>query len=222
MFAPTIGDATICLRCQVRLARVKTPRRRALVNNQHLTISPQTRRSTTATEHVQASGDGDGPHQRILYPHGRLRGVPGRRVREGLASLGLEALGKPAEVIVLRDAELGLKHAPKTAVEDATEENLSATDLLASVDAERGLLPPEDVVHNIEEFKTLWPHKGLSWDQWLEARKELCKAFTAIQLTHYIVHKTQANAMANAQNQKTSNILQKSTWTPGETPFEGF
>jgi len=222
MFGSTLGDVTICLRCQVRLARVSTPRRSALVSNQRPTRVLQTRRSTTASEQVQAFPNGDGPHRRILYPHGRLRGIPGRRVREGVANLGLKTLGKPAEVIVLRDAELGLKQAPETAAEEVTEKSWSATDLLASLDAERGILPPEDVARNIEEFRTLWSQKGLEWDQWLEARKKLCGAFSTAQLTQYIVHKTQQNAVINTQNQRTSNILRKSIWTPGETPFEGF
>jgi hypothetical protein len=122
---------------------------------------------------------------------------------------------------VLRDAELGLKQAPETAAEEVTEKSWSATDLLASLDAERGILPPEDVARNIEEFRTLWSQKV--WrDQWLEARKKLCGAFSTAQLTQYIVHKTQQNAVINTQNQRTSNILRKSIWTPGETLSKDF
>src|SRR5579871_476275 len=46
------------------------------------------------------------PHEKTLYPHGRLRGKRGREVREAAASLPVNALGPPAEVIILRDAAI--------------------------------------------------------------------------------------------------------------------
>lgn len=139
-----------------------------------------------------------------------------------MASLGVETLGTPAEVILLRDAELGIKQARETVSEEVGEASMSAADLLAAMKAERGLPAPEDVARNIEKFRPLSPNIGLSQAEWLEIKKKLSVAFTTRQFAQYIIYKIQENATVEAQNRKASKILQKSTWTPGETPFEGF
>lgn len=227
MFASSFGDATICLRCQLRLTRLSPPRRNILIRK-HPPTAPERpssrprRRFEPGSTNVEAEKAGKGA--KTLFPHGRIRGSPGHRVWQNSASIGVESLGEPAEVILLRDAALGLEHERPhyLRVEEVDAERLSAEDLLASVGADRDYVPPEDVRRSMEEIKTSYPQKGLSWEDWLEARNKLCKAFSSLQLAHYVVQETQHKHGAKARDRTPSMILQKSTWTPGITPFREF
>ena len=140
------------------------------------------------------------------------------------ANIGVESLGEPAEVILLPDAALGLEHErPRyLRVEEVDAERLSAEDLLASVGADRSYVPPEEVRRSLHEIKTSYPQKGLSWEEWLEARNKLCKAFSSLQLAHYVVNEAREKRGNKAEGQSSSMILQQSTWTPGITPFREF
>ncbi len=222
MFASSFGDVTICLRCQLRLARTSRPGRSPRAFRERPRPSRQIRQNSTASVSAQVSPDGDGPRHRILYPHGRLRGSAGRRLRENVAPLGVEALGRPAEVLVLRDAGPGFEHERDARVEEITGKSISAKDLLHSMGVEKGILVPEDVRKVFEEFKSQLPHKGLSWEEWLETRKQLCKAFNVDQLAKYSAQAIRERLATREEDDRRSNILQKSTWTPGTTPFRDF
>lgn len=229
MFASSFGDATICLRCQLRITGLSRPRR-----NLHIRKYPRTapelpssrprRRFEPGSTSVEATPAEKGKGAKTLWPHGRIRGAPGHRVWQNSANIGVERLGEAAEVILLRDAALGLEHErPRYArVEEIDAEQLSAEDLLASVGADRGYVAPEDVRRSMDEIKASYPQKGLSWEQWLEARNKLCKAFSSLQLAHYVVEETQHKRGAKAQDRTPSAILEQSTWTPGITPFREF
>lgn len=229
MFASSFGDATICLRCQLRLNGLSPSRRNLNIREIPLT-APERRssrprcRSEPGSTSVQATPVERGKGTKTIWPHGRIRGGPGHRVWQNSADIGIERLGEAAEVILLRDAALGLGHErPRYArVEEIDAERLSAEDLLASVGANKGYVAPEDVRRSMGEIKASYPQKGLSWEQWLEARNKLYKTFSALQLAHYVVEETQHKRDAEAQDRKPSRILQQSTWTPGITPFREF
>lgn len=140
------------------------------------------------------------------------------------ANIGVKRLGEEAEVILLRDVALGLEpENPRYArVEELDAERMSAEDLLASLDSDRGYVAPEDVRRTMDEIKATYPQKGLSWEQWYDARNKLCRTFSVLQLAHYVVEETRNERAAKAQDRKPSLILQQSTWTPGVTPFREF
>ena len=230
MFASSLGDATICLRCQLRLTQLNPPRRNLLIRK--IREPPPLRPSSSprrplelGSASVQASPpEKPGKGTKSLFPQGRIRGSPGHRVWQRSASIGVQSLGQPAEVILLPDAALGLEHEqPRyTRAVELDAERVSAEGLLASIVADRRHVPPGDVRRCMDEIKASYPMKGLSWNKWLHARNKLCKAFSSLQLANYVVEETKSKRDAEAQEQTPSKILQQSTWTPGITPFREF
>ncbi len=106
-------------------------------------------------------------------------------------------------------------------VEEPTGRSMSATDLLQSIREEKGVPVPEDLKRAFEEFKSQQPHKGLFWEEWLQMRNKLYKAFSVDQLAEYSAQVTREKLATRREDDKRSYVLQKSAWTPGTTPFRG-
>jgi hypothetical protein len=159
------------------------------------------------------------------HPLGRLHGFRGHRLREKRAELNIDSLGKPAEVIVLRDA--GFHSNPRPEIEElkVTEK----VDILTQLDAERGLITQADVEKNIEEFKP--KTKFVSWDELQELQRQLVSGFTTSQLIKYSdVHgrrpqKGNEEHELDTRNDSIGAIIRRTEWAPGisETgdEFEG-
>src|SRR5947208_528935 len=126
MFSHQPGRTFICLRCRLRILRpyVPTITSRPFAHTAHDTAPG---RPLLSVDDVVVEVDQNNqrrgafsfknpyrpsrlpsayPHEKRLYPHGRLRGKRGREVREAAAALPVNALGQPTEVIILRDAAI--------------------------------------------------------------------------------------------------------------------
>jgi hypothetical protein len=150
------------------------------------------------------------------YPLGRLHGFRGHRLREKRAELSIDSLGKPAEVIVLRDT--GFHSNPRPEIEELKAPE--KVDILTQLDAERGLITQADVEKNIEEFKP--KTKTISWEDLQQIQRQLVTGFTTSQLIKY------SNAFGRWQNREeveehevstrkasVGAIMRKTEWVPG-------
>ncbi|KAI9644415.1 hypothetical protein NHQ30_007772 [Ciborinia camelliae] len=96
---------------------------------------------------------------------------------------GVDALGKSAEVLVLRDSKLRFY---KEKVKDMDEAPApESIDILARVQSERGIISSEDLETNINEFK---PQKDKiqTWEDFNDVVQSLHTSFTNNQLKKYI------------------------------------
>jgi len=137
---------------------------------------------------------------------------------ESVANLQTEALGEPTKVIILRDSRIGdskpLGNPDFTDGETPDTGNPTLIELLAKLEAERGLISQEDVNANIEVLR-LDPATILSQEGFSKLADELCKGFTTTQLTGYI-HAFEAKQPPKypAEKIKGPANLEEAEWIP--------
>ncbi|KAI9774379.1 MAG: hypothetical protein M1840_004273 [Geoglossum simile] len=222
----------ICLRCQLHPGRsapstqpVATP-----LQSKWFTSSGLLARTTTQPTFEQTADRDlekwEPPKERRWgspnKPIGRLRGHKSRHMLESVANLQTEALGEPAQVIILRDPKLDdprpLVNTNTTDRETPNTENPTLIELLAKLEAERGIISQEDVNANIEALH-LSPATVLSQDGFSKLADELCKGFTTAQLTGYI-HAFEAKQPPRHSTEKMKRPanLEEAEWTPVLVP----
>jgi hypothetical protein len=151
------------------------------------------------------------------HPLGRLHGFRGRKVREQAVGLGVDTLGTEAKVIVLRDA--GVRYSPRPEIEEL--KGGKAVDILAQLDAERGLIGQAEVEKNIEELKPKDFPKPITWDELQVIEQQLVHGFTVSQLVRYIgsfEERQKAKILSDVgktQKKYPGPIVEESKWMPG-------
>lgn len=151
------------------------------------------------------------------HPLGRLHGFRGRKVREQAVGLGVDTLGTEAKVIVLRDA--GVHYSPRPEIEEL--KGGEAVDILAQLDAERGLIGQGEVEKNIDELKPKDPQKPITWDELQVIEQQLVNGFTVSQLVRYIGsfevrQKTKIPSnVGKTQRECQGPIIEETNWMPG-------
>ena len=171
-------DFCICLRCQYRLSL----RQRHRPSRRWPTEYPQKLqhyatgvglKQEPSSAHDTATDDGISGRAPIRYSSDVLH--PNQHYKHGNGppaikdSIGFNALGEPAEVLILRDKKkrfelesaLAKIHASGPD-ENPTAETISSSEMLEKMDAERGLIDLDEVCKNIESMKTLWTAKKKS------------------------------------------------------------
>jgi len=149
------------------------------------------------------------------HPLGRLHGFRGHRLREKRAELNIDSLGKPAEVIVLRDA--GFHSNPRPEIEELKA--IEKVDILTQLDSEKGLITQADVEKNIEEFKP--KTKIISWDELQKLQRQLVSGFTTSQLIKYSdahgrrLKKRNEEPELDTRNDSIGVIRRRTEWAPG-------
>jgi hypothetical protein len=149
------------------------------------------------------------------HPLGRLHGFRGHKLRENAAELDVNSLGEPAEVIVLRDA--GFRFNPQREMEEM--KMVEKVDILAQLDAERGLVGQAEVEKSIEEFRP--KSKTITWEALQSIQRQLVAGFTTSQLVKYIEaferrkkNKEEQHGL-ESQDDLPGAILTKTSWVPG-------
>ncbi|ELR03187.1 hypothetical protein VC83_02309 [Pseudogymnoascus destructans] len=122
------------------------------------------------------------PEKRLLaFPLDRMYGLNATQLRENTKMLGVDSLGKPAEVIVLLDSGT-LRYVAPLPFQTTIE--APVVDILAEFNSERGLIGRDEVNDNIE---TLRPQeKVLPWTDIRVIEDQLSDGFTMAQLLYYI------------------------------------
>lgn len=235
MSRTTPAGLKICFRCQIRLSRrALYPKTTPAIRSKRFATSSSLAHTTAGSSPEQVADGHTGerkPFKKVRQA-GKLRTLNGHLARPTVANLGTEALGEPANVILLQDAMLsdsvpyadgvyvnGAAQDPKSAGGKAPgSENLTVTELLAEVEKERGLISQEDVNKNIEALQprpaTVFSQEGFSM-----LADELCKGFTAAQLASYIhTFEAQRPPSSPPLENKASINLEQTEWTPMVVP----
>ncbi|KAK1813513.1 hypothetical protein LTR12_012082 [Friedmanniomyces endolithicus] len=161
---------------------------------------------------------------RHIHPHGRIIGKPGRRQRQSSEQLATASLGKPSEVIVLRDVvEQPAKGRPigveGTGIHSRAEKATEAVAVVSKL--EEGLGSDEDEVNaSIEKVRP----ENLVVDKqaWKELEKQLLEGYNLSQLVKYLSRASRvAHAETAAENDiSSSNKMHATSWYQGRTPME--
>jgi hypothetical protein len=213
----------VCFRCQPQLLR-----RRAIAAAafQHARFLSQTnRRPVDQTLYKLA----DKKYGRKIYPHGKLRGKKGGEVRESSETLPVNALGRPAEIILLRDADLDRSKDEDVQANDASSKipvkprKSSKRDILDSVGQVSVRLDQVSLTKAIEELRdTTLKRQTQKGDHITQEEKDklmfrLSEGFSATHLNHYARGGKKGKNLL-VRTVKQSQHLPYSDWRPGVSP----
>ena len=247
-------DATKCLRCQYIISTgrrafsiphvVITGHVPCFFHARHFTLGHGLRQSQTHDQSHVDYNDQEYDTRSFVPPDSTLRtrlsgttaserlaGI--RRVRGDSTKLDIEALGQPAKILILRDWHMKTraydkaKRAEELRVEKSeVEDNLSPSEILKTLDAERGIIDSDGVCQNIRRLKEEWLSKLggtriLPTDaQYNELAKALLDGFTVPQLETYLTstkHFDRTKSEPVQRQYSAGCILYP--WVPGSTPF---
>ena len=240
-FPSTVQDVSICLRCQYRLATRRLFRRKPLDGTRYPVSSRFSSSAQNGAPHqldpddlVVHDAQSVSKHTGDVSSYSSYR--PGRNIWRHADlhikdPLGFDALGRPAEILVLRNelqkalVKRGEKANPGRA--DITVNNQASSDeLLASIDAERGIIGADRVLANIESLRDSWVSNlgdrfGTPTPSEVEnLSRKLRDGFTTEQLLQYF-HGGSPSGPMEIDYDFTSQRYKWSAWTPGRTSFPG-
>jgi hypothetical protein len=165
------------------------------------------------------------------YVLGKVRGRPGGETREGSTALSIDSLGKPTEIIVLRD--LGLEQGAKEEEDDIPfdKQDFSREAILRSIEDEKLQLDQATINVHIDKLRPSAPGgshviKAVTAAEYAKLGQKLDKGYTSAHLRGYC----QAAVMQSGEqvregsNEQTATIDKKisliwSPWRPGTTPI---
>ncbi|KAI9750062.1 MAG: hypothetical protein M4579_006614 [Chaenotheca gracillima] len=150
----------------------------------------------------------------------------GKTLRQVSTGLDTHSLGKPSEVVILheeRDAARDPQRKPTAQDEDDTESPITASQLLESAYAERGLLAEIEVNRNIDRLRPA-SDSVIPADELARLEEKLSLGFTRWQLDRYLQTakaESEAVKVRATPTLDSSMRFRQSDWTPGVTPFDG-
>ncbi len=184
-------DASVCLQCRLQITRSllrQAPRR-------WCPDRTYARRQSTAAAVVKDVGEniGENISERFEDPSKKHRLSKKKKKKDKLrrawlppriAKLGVSSLGKPAEVLVLKDRD---RHIPAATVDGAERSKAAQPRILEALQAENLPLSSDSVRQSLDQIADSYRHlsKALSGKQRLEMKKELMDGFTQEQLRSY-------------------------------------
>lgn len=204
MFARVTRPANVCLRCHLRLTQTESLR--STSQRSPLSIA---RLQSTAAARQEDEFEEPRHHSHRTWRSGRT------------ASLGVNSLGTPAEVIILPAVDRKIPTLPQ----DQEKDDDTGT-LQAHIDSETQPLISEQLIENIDHIASkIDPNTtNLSVEEYTELRRTLTAGFTTHQLRHYVKHKT-SNKISKSQANRIStiNLIIKGIWgllLPTDQPAE--
>lgn len=151
---------------------------------------------------------------RTQYRLGKLHGLHGKKLREERERLDIDALGEPADVIVLRDSKFRT-YSPAERIKEA--EVPESIDILNALDSERGLPGQQEVDENINQFRPKEGRGPKDWDEFNTLVKDIQVGFTSSQLARYIRSFTQTHTDEASTTRDPLLLLHVSPWMPETT-----
>lgn len=156
-------------------------------------------------------------------PNTKVYGHTGLQKVGDNVKLSVDALGKSAEVLILRDSKLKFyKQKTKGINEDAPPESF---DIFARIQSERGLISSKDVATNINEFKTRGETLK-TWDDFNELAQSLQDSFTHAQMRQYIQSYPREERMVKVPSlgsgipDKEKTTVRATPWIPEISPID--
>ena len=235
--APVTQDFSICLRCQSRLALGKTvrgTRRHRLQNaptSRSFTCYSTLNQDGASVAHTDERAKRDSIITYTTSEDGRLperpRGPPPK------APLGVDSMGEPAEVLVLRNARreaktLGVLYTETRQKPLPTSLGGTSEALLKGIDVERGMIDADQVCSNLDRIKEAFMESRgfsgniLSATDYAELLSKLQAGFDKKHLAEYW-RRSQPTINADALNlyyPYTSMTFARSAWNPEITSLE--
>ena len=230
---PVAKDFSICLRCQYRLSLRGRPRstgqRPAEHPQQHrrFTSGPSLRQQQISSSYDASIDNGNLERAPIRYYTEGLR--PNQKYIHGNEaptkdSLGLNVLGEPAEVLILRDKENRFRLDSNVASirasgpdKNPAQESISSAEMLEEMDAERGTVDIDDVCKNIESVRESWATEtggSVTGAAYKDLVSRLREGFTKQQLGAYFdrAGKDQAADVFDLNVESSNNLYARSSW----------
>ena len=239
--APAAQDFSVCLRCQYRLGFRQGPRfgRRRPAGNPHqlrrLTSGPSLRQQQLSSSHDASIDNGDLKDAPIRFIPERWR--LDQNHRQGNEpptkdSLGLNVLGEPAEVLILRDRKNQFQLDSKMARVRASgpnknpaQEPISLSGMLEEMHAEKGIVDIDEVCKNIESVRVSWAARrrgSVTGAAYNDLFSRLQKGFTKQQLGAYFnrAGKDPAADVFDLIVEFSNSLYARSSWELiGDTPL---
>jgi Mitochondrial inner-membrane-bound regulator len=174
-------DASVCLRCQIRINRSLLPPRSYESHPYRSSARAQSTAAAVAEDIGEEVAEPQETQRSSKKAKKQLRRVwkPPR-----VAELGVSSLGKPAEVLVLKDRN---RHVPTAANDQAERAKASELQILETLQAENLPLSSASVRQSIDHIGEpfLKQSKELSGAERAELKKKLLDGFTQNQLRSY-------------------------------------
>ena len=232
-------DFSVCLRCQYRLSlrpETRSGRRYSTGYPKQLrrfTSGPSPRQEQSYS-HDAITDNGNAERAPIRYCTEEL--PPNQKYRHGnepstKGRLGLNVLGEPAEVLILRDRNIQLQldeAIPRVRAsgsdENPAQETISSSEMLEKMDAEREITDIDEVCKNIENVGSSWAAKkkdritGVAYND-LVSRLQM--GFTRQQLGVYLdrAGKDPAADVFDLKVEISNSLYARSSWQiVGNTP----
>ena len=230
---PGTQGSSICLRCQCRLsARQKSRSSRRL----YIRDPQQLRRFTSGPslgqeqQSLQDAANDEDTIERAPIRYCFEDAGPKRSHTPTKNNLGVNVLGEPAEVLVLRDRQYGFNHDIDMGRIRATgpdrnpvQEPTSSSGLMEKMNAERGIVGIDEVCNNIENVRASWAEStegNITALSYHDLVTRLCEGFTKQQLAAYLT-RNDKNPIADVfdlSREVSSNLYTRSSWQlVGET-----
>ena len=231
-FISAAQDYSICLRCKYRLS----VRQKPSPGRHRPTRDPQQRRRFTSgasprqqpsSAHDATIDDGNIERVPIRYLIDELH--PNHDYRYGNGpprkdSLGLNVLGEPAEVLILRDKANRFQFDSSMAKvrasgpnKNPTSESISSSEILEKMNAERGIIDVDEACTNIENVRKSWAVEtngnstGFTYNDLVS---RLHAGFTRPQLAAYLekAGKDPAADVFDLNVEVSSRLYTRSSW----------
>lgn len=236
MLTPRTSSASVCLRCEARLARLARQPRPALPRRpSHARFSASARQRHDAQEVEAQPQPPSFKITKVMQPLNRLRRDRGGNVvRETSARLqGIKRLGDDAEILVLKEmSDLAhYKTTPKEPEPGELHEPVEVPDIAAALDNETKAVAPEDIYQQVMSLRPAnngdhnEPHY-VKQTKFVKLKRVLMNGFTQNQLmVFYSVAKNIQQKKVNKgvldsikrDNSDPNQPIERSEWQPGTT-----
>ena len=232
-------DFTICLRCRYRLnlgKSVHPSRRRPLHNtshpSSHLRLFTSQRRLLQGNTQKAYTEDSSLPRSSFRYGENNARSVK-HRPPPPKTPLGVESMGEPAQVLVLRNMPQAAKNMGVIFTEDPempfpTSLEGSSEALLDGIDKERGIIDLDQVCMNIDRMRDAFmeSHRETLATLSIEAYDEILSSLLAgFDKKHLAEYWRRSGSKVNIDPLNlrfpySSALFARSAWMPGTTSLE--
>lgn len=224
-----------CLRSQLRRVLCGLSGRKAAVSrtgHRQFSVKNDHRQDTTLQVEARQQGGREergGFYHRRIHPHGRIIGRPGRRLLQSSEPLATDSLGKPLEVIVLRD----VAEEPQTLGPTLLKVNSAILDeegdhVVSSTNGNREAWTGVDLPAQQDEVNasidSLRPQSAAVGEAELESLKQqLLQSYNMRQLVRYFLQSLRVAAApveTAPAGLDESRGIRITPWRPGSTPLE--
>jgi hypothetical protein len=195
-------DASVCLRCRLRISRSLLP----------LPSYPLRRCTRNSRTQSTAAAVVEDPGEDVEEPRNENRSSKKakKRLRRSwkpprVAELGVSSLGKPAEVLVLKDRD---RHVPAVVKDEAGRSKASQPRILEALQAENLPLSSESVKQSLDQIGNSYRNQSrvLSTKDRTELRKKLMGGFTQNQLRSYCMEGDRPSLVATAPTRANDGV----------------